>query len=190
MAWYNNADAQQWERYYRANMISGLSGYKAAMLVATVNEDASANLALFQNIVHVGTNPALIGMINRPEAATPHTLNNIRRTRFFTLNTVQQAFVAQAHQASAAYQQDEFEATGLQKQWIDQFPVPFVAASAIKVGLSLVEIMPIRINQTFFIIGQVECFYVPDDLLKPDGYINLAAADVVCTSGLDGYALP
>lgn len=192
MTIYTENDFSQWERFYRANVLSALSGYKAAMLIGTSNAAGNGNLALFQNVVHLGANPALIGLINRPEAATPHTLNNIRHTGWYTLNAVTQKMNAQAHQTSAKYaaETDEFAATALQKTFHENWAAPAVKESPVQALLKLVEIVPISYNQTFFIIGEVKAFVLADGLLQQDGFVDMAKAEMLCTTGLDGYALP
>lgn len=189
---FSMEEAETWERFYRANVLSSLSGCKPAMLVGTINDAGICNLALFQNIVHLGANPALIGLINRPETATPHTLQNIRNQGYFSLNAVTKTLIAKAHQTSAKYAEDidEFEATGLAKNFIDGCDIPFVEKSPVQVLLALKEIIPITHNQTFLIIGEVKSFRIQDGLVAEDGFVNLTKAGVVCTIGLDAYASP
>ena len=115
-----------WERFYRANFINCLSGFKSANLIGTVNKDGQPNLAVFSSVVHLGSDPALIGFINRPLAAAPHTINNIETTGVYTINHINPSFVEKAHQASAKYPVDvnEFEAVELTEQYIDKlFPL-------------------------------------------------------------------
>lgn len=185
-------DFDSWERFYRANFISTLSGYKPAMLVGTYNKDGIANLSLFQNIVHLGANPALIGMVCRPREASPHTLGNLEQSGWFSLNSVHEAFIDKAHQTSARYDDDvsEFDATGLELLQREGILSPFVAASQIQMALKVEQIIPITLNNTYFIIGSVQQVFLKEGLIASDGSIQLSQADVVCTAGLDGYFLP
>ncbi|HSK13781.1 MAG TPA: hypothetical protein VK907_11240, partial [Phnomibacter sp.] len=84
MLHYSKDTFAQWERFYRANFLNTLSGFKATHLVATTGPQGSPNLSLFHNIVHLGADPALIGMVNRPRAAAPHTLANIEASGRWT----------------------------------------------------------------------------------------------------------
>jgi flavin reductase (DIM6/NTAB) family NADH-FMN oxidoreductase RutF len=185
-------DFDSWDRFYRANMVSSLTGFKPAMLVGTQSAAGQPNLALFQNIVHLGANPALVGLINRPKSASPHTIANIEATGWFTLNAVQSDFVDKAHQTSARYDssESEFDAVQLTPFYRPQWQVPFVGESAVQALLKLVEIMPIQHNQTFLIIASIEAFFVRDGLVQPDGFIDLPKAGVICSVGLDGYTMP
>jgi flavin reductase (DIM6/NTAB) family NADH-FMN oxidoreductase RutF len=146
---------QSWERFYRGNFINTLSGFKSASLIASLSADGIPNLAIFSNLVHLGADPALIGFINRPRAASPHTLTNIEANGQYTINHIHSSFVAQAHQTSAKYPPDksEFDAVGLQPLHRPSFPVPFVRESPVQYAMKLVEVIPIQHNQTFLVIG-------------------------------------
>jgi flavin reductase (DIM6/NTAB) family NADH-FMN oxidoreductase RutF len=188
---FSSDDLQNMDRFYRANLLSAMSGIKPCMLVGTANKGI-ANLALFQNIVHLGANPALVGIINRPREATPHTLENIEQTGWFTLNSVHASFVEAAHQTSAKYDADisEFEATGLTPFFAKDIPVPFVKESHLKLALQLEEIVSIKQNGTFLIIGKVVYLQLPDGVLQQDGYVDIENLDLICSSGLDSYYTP
>lgn len=177
------------ERFYRANLLNSLSGFKATHLVGTVNEAGLPNLSLFHNVVHLGADPALIGMVSRPRAAAPHTIANIEATKQWSLNSVQPEILEQAHQCSAKYLDgvNEFEATGLTAEWKDGCRVPLVKESALQYALSLVEIIPIRHNNTFFVIGNIEQVWIREDLLTDDGFLALEKANIVTSTGLDAY---
>ena len=103
MAFYGLSDIQGWERFYRGNFINSLSGFKSASLIATVNNNGTSNLAVFSNIVHIGADPAMIGFVNRPREAAPHTLGNIEATGAYTINLIPANLIEQAHQTSAKY---------------------------------------------------------------------------------------
>jgi flavin reductase (DIM6/NTAB) family NADH-FMN oxidoreductase RutF len=181
-----------WERFYRANFINSLTGFKSASLIGTINQEGQPNLGIFSSIVHIGSDPALIGYINRPRAAALHTLANIESTGFYTINHIHPSFVVKAHQTSAKYPDgvSEFDETGLTTDFINDFPAPFVAESYVKYGLMLQEIIPIALNGTYLVIGKVHTVIIKDGLLQPDGYIDLQSAETICSNGLDGYYLP
>ena len=103
MQQFTPAEWQSWERFYRANFINSLTGFKSASLIGTVNAHGVPNLGMFSSMVHIGSDPALIGYINRPLAAAPHTLANIKAGGFYTVNHIHASFVEKAHQTSAKY---------------------------------------------------------------------------------------
>ena len=181
---------KSWDRLYRANFINCLSGYKPVSLIGTVSENGEPNVAIFSNIVHIGSDPALVGFINRPEAATPHTLNNIRLTKQFTVNHISSSFVAAAHQTSAKYAsgENEFIQIGLHSVFKGNFLAPFVAESILQYALQLVDIIPIEYNKTFLVIGLVTDVFMQEDILQKDGFIDLDKAGGIVSLGVDGYA--
>lgn len=189
MPLYNQSVIQSWERFYRTNLINSLTGFKSVSLIGTVNRNGQTNLGVFSSIVHMGSDPALIGYINRPRKAAPHTLANIESTGFYTINHIIPSFLGKAHQTSAKYPEtvSEFEEVGLTPQYIDNFPAPFVGESLVRYGLTLQEIVPIEINDTFLVIGKIHAIQLENGLVMPDGFIDLHKAATVCSNGIDSY---
>jgi flavin reductase (DIM6/NTAB) family NADH-FMN oxidoreductase RutF len=99
----NISTIKTWERFYRANFINSLTGFKSVSLIGSINTQGQPNLAIFSSIVHLGADPALVGFINRPLAAAPHTIGNIQATKSYTINHVHAGIIQQAHQTSAKY---------------------------------------------------------------------------------------
>ena len=190
MQHFTPAEWQSWERFYRANFINSLTGFKSASLIGTINAQGVPNLGMFSSIVHIGSDPALIGFINRPVAAAPHTLANIKANQLYTVNHIHASFLAQAHQTSAKYPDEvnEFTEVGLTEEYIEGVKVPFVKESPIKYLLSLKKIVPIALNATFLVIGQLEQV-IMDPSLQPtaDGFLALDQAGSICSNGLDSY---
>ena len=188
MKHYSIAEIQGWTRIYRANFVNSLSGFKPVSLIATVNKTNQPNLAIFSNIVHLGADPALIGFINRPREAAPHTIRNIEDTGFYTINHILPSFVDKAHQTSAKYPEDvnEFDAVGLTAVSKDGFSVPYVRESHVQMALSLSEIIALS-NGTFLVVGALEHAYVNEKAVAGDGFIELSKEDSIVSLGLDAY---
>jgi flavin reductase (DIM6/NTAB) family NADH-FMN oxidoreductase RutF len=186
---YSSLDWTKWDRFYRANFLNSLSGFKSASLIGTISESGIPNLAIFSNIVHLGADPALIGFVNRPLAAAPDTIRNIQQTGYYTINHIHQGICAQAHQTSAKYpaNTNEFVATGLTELYREGIQVPFVQESRIQYLLSLKEVIPIQWNNTFFVIGAVEQVFLDDAYVASDGFIQLDQAGSLASCGLDAY---
>lgn len=189
MTSFTSDKIQSWERFYRANFIASLSGLKPVSLIGTINENGDANLGLFSNIVHIGSDPALIGFINRPRKAAPHTLANIEATGVYTINQVTLSLRQQAHQCSAKYPEEvsEFAAVGLTPEYTPYSQAPFVKECRIKTALQLQQILPITINETFLVIGKIVYVSVEEELMANDGFIDLAKANSICSNGIDAY---
>lgn len=168
--------------------MNSLSGFKSANLIGTANAEGVTNLAIFSSAVHIGANPALIAIISRPDVSPRHTLENILATQKFTINHVNTSIFKQAHQTSANYKmQSEFEATGLTAEYLQGFQSPFVKEATIKIGLTLADIVDIKINNTKLIIGQIEWVSLPENIIETDGKLNIEMAETVAVSGLDAY---
>lgn len=189
MRYFSPDNLGHMERFYRANFINCLTGFKSPVLIGTVNNKGRENLAIFNNLVHLGADPALVGFVNRPRQAAPHTLANIEATGVYTINHVCSSFVRQAHQTSAKYPEgiSEFAQTGLTPQWRPGQAAPFVAESPVQCSMELKEVIPIQFNNTFFVIGAVTGIYLREELLEPDGCIDLQQAGVVASLGIDSY---
>jgi flavin reductase (DIM6/NTAB) family NADH-FMN oxidoreductase RutF len=189
MTIYNTTHIESWERFYRANFINSLTGFKSVNLIGTINTDGQINLGIFSSIVHIGSNPALIGYINRPIKAAPHTLANIKATEIYTINHIHPTFLQKAHQTSAKYEDgvSEFEEVGLTPEFQENIKAPFVKESNIKYALSLQEIIPIQLNETFLVIGKVISIQIEQDIVSKDGFLQLDKANTLCSNGIDGY---
>ena len=190
MQQFTPAEWQSWERFYRANFINSLTGFKSASLIGTINAQGVPNLGMFSSMVHIGSDPALIGYINRPVAAAPHTLANIKSNGFYTVNHIHPSFVDKAHQTSAKYPDEvnEFAEVGLIEEYLEGINVPFVKESAIKYLLSLKDVVPITLNDTFLVIGQLEQVLIDLSLQPtPDGFLELDQIGSICSNGLDAY---
>lgn len=186
---FKQATIQSWERFYRANFINSLTGFKSVSLVGTADKDGKTNLGIFSSIVHLGSDPSLVGYINRPRKAAPHTLANIEATGVYTINHIHPSYLVPAHQSSAKYPAEisEFDAVGLTREFEADIAAPFVKESRVKYALSLQEIIPVRLNKTFLVIGKIELVKMEEEYVRPDGFIDLQQAGSVCSNGIDAY---
>ena len=181
-----------WERFYRANFINSLTGFKSVSLIGTVNAQGLPNLAVFSSIVHLGSDPALVGYINRPLAAAHHTIENIEATGVYTINHIHPSFVQQAHQTSAKYEAgvNEFEEVQLVPEFKAGIIAPFVTESKIKYALQLEEIVPIKHNNTFLVIGSITSILIDPSLVQQDGFLALEQAGTLASLGADAIISP
>ncbi|MGK7396495.1 MAG: flavin reductase family protein [Candidatus Cyclobacteriaceae bacterium M3_2C_046] len=185
-------DIQQMPKIPRLNLINVITGYKSANLIGTIDQDQNLNLAIFSSVVHLGSNPPLIGFITRPTIVPRHTYLNIKKTGYYTINHLHQEYLEQAHQTSAKYPPEvsEFEVCGFTPEFIKDFPAPFVKESKIKIGMKICEEQHIKANDTILVIGQVQYIMLPDQVIQNDGFVDLEAMGTVALSGLDTYLIP
>jgi flavin reductase (DIM6/NTAB) family NADH-FMN oxidoreductase RutF len=186
---FNSEDLMSLDKNKRVHLINSLGGFKSVALVGTSDNDGNNNLAIFSSIFHIGANPPLIGLIFRPSPPERDTYNNIIKTGYFTLNHVNESIFKQAHQTSARYDEgdSEFEKTGLTPEYKDHFFAPYVAESRIQLGIEFKEKVPISVNNTTLIIGEIIQIYIPEDSLNVDGFVDIEKANSITCSGLDSY---
>ena len=182
-------DILDMESRKRAAFMNSLTGFKSASLIGTMDTSGNTNLAIFSSVVHLGSNPALIGFVNRPDTTERHTLENIQSTKQYTINHIHREIFLKGHQTSARYPKEvsEFEAVGLTPEFSTGFQAPFVKESRIKYGMEFVESHPLKINGTILVIGKVVSVSVPTVCVTEDGTIDVEKADTITISGLDGY---
>ena len=189
---FNEEEIENLEKIYRVNLINSCSGYKAANLIGTVSENNN-NLAIFSSLVHLGSNPPLLGFFLRPTEIVPrHTYLNIKENKYYTINSVEKEFADKAHHTSAKYDKSisEFEIVDLEPEFINKFPSPYVKSSSIKIGMKFVEEIKISYNKSRLIVGKIVELHVNDDMIDKDGFLNLCKVEVATISGCDGYSFP
>jgi flavin reductase (DIM6/NTAB) family NADH-FMN oxidoreductase RutF len=181
---------QNTERIRRLNIINSISGIKPANLIGTSSDSGQSNLSIFSSVVHLGSDPALLGFMLRPQAEVPgHTFANILENGFYTINHIHENFVEQAHYTSAKFAKEESEFTkcGFTEEYLFAFKAPFVKESMLKIGLKFLESIPIKANDTQLIIGEIEHLLVPDEVVDDEGFIDLSRIGSAGISGLNSY---
>ena len=187
---FSKQDILNTPRIIRLNLINSITGIKPGNLIGTISKDGHSNLAIFSSVIHLGSNPALIGIITRPDKKVRRdTLNNILETNYFTINHIHQDFIEQSHKTSGKFNKDEseFNMCNLTEDYLFDFLAPFVKESKIKMGLKLQSIIDIPDNQTKLITGSIEHIYIEDIALEDNGDINLQIINDVGIGGLNNY---
>ncbi|MFT4754088.1 MAG: flavin reductase (DIM6/NTAB) family NADH-FMN oxidoreductase RutF [Salibacteraceae bacterium] len=186
---YTKDDIKQLDRVSRLKIINSVTGIKPANLIGTTDDNGNTNLAIFSSIVHLGSNPALIGFISRLQTnEVRHTYRNIQENGWYTINHIHPEFVKNAHYTSAKFDAgvSEFEQCNLTEEYVNDFKAPFVKESNFKMGMRFKEAVDINLNGTVLIIGEVEILLLPDNA-KIEGDIDLEATNGVGISGLNSY---
>ncbi len=80
------------------------------------------------SLTHLGSDPALLGYVCRPDTGARHTYDNIKANGWFTANHIHEGMVQQAHQTSARYPREvsEFAAVGFEEEYVAGIAAPFV----------------------------------------------------------------
>ena len=178
-------------KIYRLNLVNSVTGYKSAHLIGSQTSKGNTNLAIFSSVVHLGSNPALVGFILRPKTVPRHSHLNMKSTGIFTLNAISKSQINDAHHTSAKYPDNisEFDQTDLEPEIKQDWKAPYVKGAKIQIGCSYVNEYLIKENDTVLVVGKIEHLYIEDDLLGEDGWVQLDKGDIVTINGLDGYAI-
>ena len=190
MTFFNEEDILQMPKVKRLNIINSITGIKPANLISTIDERNRHNLAIFSSVVHLGSNPALIGFILRPQQKIRrHTYENILENGYYTINHLPNHKTLEGHYTSAKFDKEtsEYDVCHFTPEFQHDFPVPYVKESFLKMGLKHVESIPIKYNGTVMIVGKILQVYVAKSSLSEEGYINLEEAKSVGISGLNTY---
>ena len=183
-------EIQAWHPRYRLKFINSLSGYKGVHLIGTKGKNGITNLAIFNSIVHISSDPARLGFIMRPLTVARDTYKNILETEYYTINHVHESFLGQAHFTSAKFESDqsEFDSCKLGEEYTEVFHAPFVAESTIKMGLKLIEDIDMKESECRLIVGEVQFIDTKEEYVEEDGQLDLAKANDVCVTGLNQYS--
>ena len=165
-------------------------GFKSANLLGTISNEGIYNLAIFSSVTHLGSDPALLGLILRPTTVPRHTYSNIKENNYFSINAITESIIESAHQTSANYSSEinEFEVTGIEMELKDNFQVPFVKSSPVQLLCKYLNEYVIQENGTIHVIASIEKIFVKEELLISDYWIQLDKGNIVAINGLDGYA--
>jgi len=187
---YTKQQIEKMERIKRLKIINAVSGIKPANLIGTVSDEGKTNVAIFSSVVHLGSDPALMGFIMRPVGEVPrHTYENILQNGQYTINHIHQTFIKNAHYTSAKLDRgdSEFLRCGLTEEFLEEFNAPFVKESKLKIGLQFLEAINIRLNGTILIVGEIKHLVVPEELIGNDLDLDLSLVNTVGISGLNTY---
>ncbi len=186
---YNKQDIADLDRITKLKIINSVAGIKPANLIGTTCNRGNTNVAVFSSVVHLGSNPPLLGFIARPQTdEVGHTFQNIGENGQYTINHIHPEFTKEAHYTSAKFDKDisEFERCGLTEEYINGFKAPFVKESQFKIGMRFKETIDIPLNGTTLVIGEIEHLLLPDMAMR-DGDIDLELTNSVGISGLNSY---
>ncbi len=192
MKHYSRKDIDILDSRYRAHFINSITGYKSANLLGTKSPEGISNIGIYGTVTHLGSNPPLLGFIQRPTTVPRNTYDNIRRTGLFTVNHVNENIIKPAHQTSAKYDVDisEFDRVELTEEYLDGFKAPYIKESVIKIGCTYQNEYYIKENECLLVIGSIQHIYIDEGIQSDDGWLNLEQAGTVAVNGLDGYSLP
>ena len=190
MKHFTKSNIKDLEKVKRLNIINSITGIKPGNLIGTISKEKITNLAIFSSVIHLGSNPALLGFILRPqERVRRDTYNNILENGSYTINHLPENLTLNGHYTSAKFNKDqsEFEYCNFTEWYADDFASPFVKESNLNIGLKFQESVPIKANNTIMIIGSVEHIFVKEDAINNEGFIDLEKLKSTGIGGLNSY---
>ena len=188
---YTRDQINNLEKIKKINLINSCSGYKSANLIGTISKEGITNVAVFSSVTHLGSNPPTLGFILRPTTVPRDTYKNILESGVFTINHIFEDIIEDAHHTSAKYEEaiSEFDITTLEDEYYNDCIAPFVKGSPVQMEMKFIEEYHIKSNNVIHIIAEIKNLYVKDDILKEDGFLDLAKGKVAAINGLDAYAI-
>ena len=129
MKHFSKDDIEQMPKIKRLNIINSITGIKPANLIGSIDLKGNTNLAIFSSVVHLGSNPALLGFILRPqEKVRRHSYENIIDLGFYTLNQLPNNMTLEGHFTSAKFEKNisEFDKCNFTPEYLKNFNAPFV----------------------------------------------------------------
>jgi flavin reductase (DIM6/NTAB) family NADH-FMN oxidoreductase RutF len=193
MIHYSEEDIEDLDKVFRINLINSCSGYKSANLIGTKSNEGTTNVAVFSSIVHLASNPPLLGFFLRPTEIFPrNTYSNIKENGLYTINSIYREIIDDSHHTSAKYDKSisEFNVTNLEEEYIDKIYPPFVKKSPIKIEMKFIEEIKIKANKCKLIIGKIVSLHIEKKILEKDGFLSLNKANIPTISGCDAYSIP
>ena len=191
MKHFSKQNILELEKVKRLNIINSITGIKPGNLIGSIDDNnEKTNLAIFSSVVHLGSHPALLGFILRPQTNVRRdTYNNIMSNGYYTINHLPNDSTLNGHYTSAKFEnnESEFEHCNFTEWYHSDFKAPFVKESPLKIGLKFQESIPIEINNTIMIVGSVEHVFVDQEAVSEEGYIDLEKLNTTGIGGLNSY---
>lgn len=185
----NKSEIIDLPRFERMNLINSCGGIKSANLLGTCNAKEETNLAIFNSVIHLGSNPPQLTFTLRPTTVERHTYDNLKETGVFTINHIHEEIIAKAHQTSASYKasESEFDKVNLITEYKLDFKAPFVRESKIQMACSFENEYLIKESGCLVIVANIEHIFFDEAIQSKDGFLDLTKAGSVGIIGLDAY---
>jgi len=165
----DNVGISKLNKIKRLKLINSICGIRSVHLVGTKSNTGFSNLAIFSSIIHLGSNPPLLGLISRPSSLVRRdTMTNIIETGTYTINSIEINMLDRAHRTSGKFSKNvsEFDTCDFKEEVLENFPSPFVMESEIKIGMHFIESMHIKYNDTYMIIGEIQLIHTKQSVVS------------------------
>ena len=179
-------DLQAMPKRRRTEFVQGLSGIKSLFAIITSDGD-TLNIAPFNSIVHISSNPARIGYISRPDNSHRHTLQNIIAHQSFSINSVREEDLEEvvACSENLPSNHSEFEGKHIQPTNPNNLPIPAVQHADVQIFCHYEEHIAIPSSQGILVIGRIQEVIIRETLYQ--GEHQEAWKDLALSQGLEHF---
>ena len=162
-------DLRQLSNHDRYKLLTGVVVPRPIALVTTRNLEGHYNAAPYSFFNAMGSDPpvVVIGVGNRQSGEPKDTAHNIRSTREFVVNLVNEAIAEKMNITAVDFppEEDDLAMAGLTPVPSVQVQTPRIAESP--VNLECREIATLNIGQTRVVVGEVLHFHISDEFIDP-----------------------
>lgn len=186
----NKENIANLDRKFRLNLINSIGGIKPGNLIGTKSSSGETNLAIFFSVMHLQSDPPLLGFMLRPfEEIRRDTWENINETGYFTVNLITQDMAERAHCTSAKFDSElsEFDECQFKPIYLNNFIPPYVEESPLKIGVRYLDSHYIASSKTTLVVGEIEQIFIPEKCLNSKWYIDFEKIKTVGIGGLNTY---
>lgn len=162
--------------------------------VSTISTNGVPNLAPFSFFNGVGSNPpaVIFSPCTRADGTMKDTILNLRAVPECVVNVVPFSIKEAMNEASYPFppEMNEFEAAGFTPLPSRFVRPPRVAESPVQMECKLVQIVPVGDGplSANICIAQVLCIHIANEVLLPDGTVDVSKIDLVARLGGDDYS--
>jgi flavin reductase (DIM6/NTAB) family NADH-FMN oxidoreductase RutF len=153
---FDQSQLETLEKKYRTALINSASGIRTAFLGVT-GADGIWNSGTFSNVTHVGSHPAQISVLFRPDQGKRHTLSNYRSSKLLTLTAIplHQAEILHDSSVNAPYGTFEWSAVGGSVNTLKQWTHPIPTSALWAMELEFIEEFELN-NGCVYTVGSIK----------------------------------
>lgn len=183
----NSSDLDEASAY---KLLTGMVVPRPIAWVTTLSATGGVNLAPFSAFTFVSNKPPMVGInVGRNAGVLKDTGNNILAGKEFVVHIANDALVEQVHQSSFEYEAHISEVTELGLETVPgtRVRVPRLLIAPISMECRLHRSIPFGDAGSEFMVGEVLCFHVNDELLR-NGKVDSALLKPLCRLAGPKYA--
>ncbi|HAB90145.1 MAG TPA: hypothetical protein DCF84_06375 [Bacteroidetes bacterium] len=179
-------DLQAMPKRQRTEFVQGLSGIKSLFAIIT-SDGSTVNIAPFNSIIHISSNPARIGYISRPDNNHRHTLQNIITHQSFSINSVREEDLEDVVNCSENLPSNysEFEKKHIQPTALNNKSIPALRHADVQIFCEYEEHITIPSSQGILVIGRIQEVIIREPLYNDEH--QEAWKDLALSQGIEHF---